>query len=163
MGKWKERRQEKKEAKKQKKAQKQEAKKQRKEQRQAAKMARKDAKTQIKLAKANKKNAAAEVKQAKAQAIQDGTWQSPAQQFLGGAKDIVGSIFGGGDSSMEEQEYTPDNYGQTLLVGGNPNTHTPQNNDNGKSKTGLYVGIGGGLLALVLLIVGLKNLKSNAV
>ncbi len=142
MGKWKERRQEKKEAKKQKKAQKQEA-----------KMARKNAKTQIKLAKANKKNAAAEVKQAKAQAIQDGTWQGGVQQFMGGAKDIVGSIFGGGGSSAEETEYMPENYEQNLLVGGNPVTQSPQNS--GNSKTGLYVGIGGGILALVLLIVGL--------
>ena len=149
MGKWKEKRQAKKEAKAQKKAQKQANKQAKKD----AKIAKKNAKTEIKLSRANKNNA-------KAEGIRNGTYQpETVGSVLGGALNTVGSIFGGGgaeETYEETNEYVPESVasGQTPFTPvGNPTVQQSES----KNKTGLYVGIGGGILALILLIVGLKK------
>ena len=146
MGKWKERRQQKKEAKAQKKAQKQELKNAKKQ----AKIDKINAKTQVNLSRAEKNNA-------KAEGIRNGTYQpETVGDVLGGALTTVGSIFGGGGGEETNGEYVPEsvvNGQQPFTPVGNPMAQATEN----KSKTGLYVGIGGGILALILLIVGLKK------
>lgn len=154
-----------------KKAQKKEAKQAKKEQKQALKTAKKEAKIAKKNAKANKiqskadaKIIRAEAKQTKAdakmvlaeQGITDGNSVGGVFQSIGSA---VGGIFGGGSDEeyYDDGSYVPDSVasGQTPFIGAD--VHAP-GTDSNKNNTIKYVGIGGGVLAfIVILLVALKK------
>lgn len=151
MGKWKEKRQQKKEARQQKKNQRQENKQKRKESRQERRELRND-----------RLRSKTERRRTKTEGQANGTWQGAGAQIgdsLKSGLNAVGSIFGGGgaeETYEETNEYVPESVasGQTPFTPvGNPTVQQSES----KNKTGLYVGIGGGILALILLIVGLKK------
>lgn len=150
MGKWKEKRQQKKEARQQKKKQRQENKQKRKEARQERRELKND-----------RLRSKTERRRAKTEGQANGTWQGAGAQIgdsLKSGLNAVGSFLGGGGEETYEEtnEYVPESVAsgqQPFTPVANPMAQATEN----KSKTGLYVGIGGGILALILLIVGLKK------
>lgn len=166
-------RKERKEKRQEKKTQKKAAKQAKKEQKQALKTAKKEAKIAKKNAKANKIQAKADAKIIRAEAkktkadakmvlaeqgISDGNSVGGVFQSIGSA---VGGIFGGGSSGEEyyDDSYVPDSVasGQTPFVGAD--VHAPRrDSDSNKDNTIKYVGIGGGVLAfIVILLVAFKR------
>lgn len=102
-----------------------------KETQQALKKAKKEAKIEKIQAKANVKNA-------KAESIANGTYQSPLQSLVGGATNLVGSLIGVDTTTPETIETSE-------------TTETPKNKN-------LVAWIGGGVVGLFLLILGIVNL-----
>ena len=117
---------------------KREARKEKKKQKQELKAKKKEAKIAKIEARTNKINAKAQVKQAKAQSIADGSWQSPVDSIVGGAKDVVSSFIGRNTATPDEYQEQP-----------------AQEQTNKKN---LIAWIGGGVVGLFILIFGIVSL-----
>jgi len=142
-----------------------EAKAQKKAQRQANKQAKKDAKIAKKQAKAEKKQAAANLKNAKAEGIKNGTYQPTTAKdvisSVGGAVgNVVGSVFGGGSTTTQVDEYVPENYDEAASFIGE-NTGTPEwarttTTTTEKKQSPLLIG-GIGLAFMLILLMFVKK------
>lgn len=117
-----------------------------KDTKQAKKQQKQELKTAKKQAKIDKIIAKTEVKNAKAEAIKNGTYESPIKSVISGVGSAVSSFLGG------DVEETTEVYGDATYTGADVVSPTAEK----KSNKGIFIGIGVVVVA-ILVFLGIKK------